>query len=725
MEIQESNSLKHFRKNIEACVDKILSHHSEFDECSELSKSEIDNIINNIMKSKEITSLKQKYVEDYEWSGMGKRNFIVNFDKPDTYDETKFENLCCHLNQNKSADIKSRALKTLLKYSTLDLIDKWPKISKILKDCLMSRNKDIFNCSFKLHIKLSSHPETINDASINLTKTLTTIFQTRKCQSTYADGIDLKNPLQEHILKMTNLLLNNLRNMNKNLNNTREKNIECLINSFLELMNLRMHTEKNSSINFLHYVATLDIKAKWLEQILCNVVHRNIVLYFCTKNPTFVSYILTELISAINSSESESHFKISKLEIKEDMINIAKLSHCSFVLSYLLSYKRGHNLFPIDIKPSDKPISAYALTAIIIKAINNMCNLSKQKRDVIIDAIKILLIKNRHFLNSRDITYALVRPFQIHLFEKQKLIEVARRNVHVLHIVNEILKTKDGFLIIFGFTNDTQSKMYRRIKDSQYIRSVSLSEPVVISNYIEKYTKQHHCSYSASERDYASIGKIIVEYTSNTIRHYINKSKTLSTMEESICELLECCCNIYKCHAHAKILVNSRKLIPATMHLYSRLIEHDLLTNTMNPVLKFLITVGETISGLEYLKEDPELLYILCKNYFCIPNGSLWSGRQFTNFFINLANTVPGSRAVLECNRQLITPYLNRIWKADEDELSFVSGTDRVVEKAIFEFIKIIFTLTFSLNCKYLYNNGQFTVWSFIVNYTHIQNKKS
>ncbi|GLV35386.1 hypothetical protein CBL_01464 [Carabus blaptoides fortunei] len=135
------------------------------------------------------------------------------------------------------------------------------------------------------------------------------------------------------------------------------------------------------------------------------------------------------------------------------------------------------------------------------------------------------------------------------------------------------------------------------------------------------------------------------------------------------------------------------------MHLYSRLIEHDLLTNSMNPVLKFLIRVGETISGLEYLKEDPELLYIMCKNYFCIPNSSLWSDREFTNCFINFANTIPGSKAILECNRQLITPYLNRIWKADEDELSFLSGSDRAVEETVFDFMKIIFTLTFSLNC--------------------------
>lgn len=707
MEIHEAVFIKNLKKSLEVSIAEILNKYPEITDDSDLSESEVEHFVAKIKKSEEIKMITQKFCDYHEYSDLGKHNInlIEHLGKSDLYDEQKLENLVFQFNQNKSADSRLNALEIVLRYPVLDLVDqsKWPKLSKILRECLLTRNKDIFLAGLKIHLKLSSNSQTIIDATANILKTLMIIFQSRKIYG-HVQGIDFRMPLQDQIAKMVNLLLANFRIIFKNYTNYntgREKLIESLINNFLDLAIIHSFYDRTDYIHFMYYVFVLDPKAKWFKQLMHTLHYRKIVISFCFKNTAFLKYIVKEFLHNI-SVENECCTKKSwKTEISLDIIKFAAMHHCCNILSIILSYKWGHRLFPVEVKTTETTITVHSLITTIIHAIHSLSSLTKQKlkRDLLCETLVTILTKNRHFLYIKDICSPLIRPMKVH--ERQRLLEIARRNAHILRIINAIANTQDGFFIIFGFIPENHRTARRRHhKHNQYIRSISLQEPLVISTFIEKYQRHAH---SANDQPYErmSLGKIICEFTANLLRYQINTSADTLFIDEIVFLLLECCCNIHALHSHVMSLLNSYKLLNAALLYYKLLINRNLLTNAMNPLLKFFVIICGTRSGADcILKEDTEVMYILCKHYFFILNENLSTQGCFSMFFINSASTVPGCIAIAECKRQIVTPLLNRIWRIEEDEILFLSGSDRLVEEEIFRYMKFIFILQFNFNCK-------------------------
>lgn len=685
-ETEEHSVPKSIRKSIERTVDLLIDNHDAFQ--ANPFVISVDSIVENIIQSEEM----QIMIANFQREKMekSKRGEVISFESED---EVKY-----------GIEYPGKDLELLSQTDPLhSIIDQktWNQEAKVLRDQLLSKNNDVFLNSYKKHIMLITHPQTLNEGISNVIHA-TKLYFARASKQNVSNNfrISLRIGSHKNILKVVSLLIQALKFTSRNY---KQSTVETIIVQLLELINFGNGRRKVERINVLNYFSILDPTAEWFKDLSYNTFNRNIILNYLLKNPSLLEYFVGEismnktLARNLDLDHTVKNFVFDdKSEILTIILRAATFSHSLHIVGEILCYNYSHKLPAVKLKSSDAPGSEFTLINIFLEVTLTFLEipLQKLKSCVIIEILKKILIRHPYLFNfTEPRLLRILEPFNIDK-SKQLAHETAVNVMYIYEICRDISKQDNGLSVLFNFNLCFTSQEKTKMK---YKRFNVIDGPQNVNVTLNKIIRQ----YQMKDNDSQCLVDILCNFATTFLRHYMNNNKKYD-MDESLPQnILNNIHQILTSEDHILNWYKCGKLLICVKNLYKFLFDQVLYDKILFYLEKILYSTCTVSNAMKVFDNDQDILFLFGSNYLESDNCKFWDEVHFYDFLLNMIENMYGCEAVFKRIKLIVNPNLYEIWNLMENQTVFISGSDRLTYAAISKFLQMILTFSFSLKCKY------------------------
>ncbi|XP_022517701.2 protein broad-minded [Astyanax mexicanus] len=295
------------------------------------------------------------------------------------------------LDPSRPIEVRWEALQSLCCAPPSDVLscESWTGLRRNLSAALADPDPDLSDKVLRFFAKtFSSSPLNVTrEIYTSLVESLESDFMYHKIGfSTESAGVDVNRPDIARLLKQMRLMNDFQKEVTTFWIRHPEKYMEEIIESTLTLLSL--HPEhgignhgSEKSLDPVHFVSLLDIKATWFTKWMHGYYSRTVVLRLLERK--YKSVIVMAVQQCIYYFESYDPVREETLEITHAMehqqidssqrsfysakeLEYAFFVHSLCVLGRLLMYTNGRKLFPIKVRKRRDPVSLTDLVVILI-----------------------------------------------------------------------------------------------------------------------------------------------------------------------------------------------------------------------------------------------------------------------------------------------------------------------------------------------------------------------
>ncbi|KAF2905643.1 hypothetical protein ILUMI_00533 [Ignelater luminosus] len=604
-----------------------------------------DELMNNLDLKKLEEDICEKYNEPVEsievkfsseteelWASLNASDF-------DDYDK-----ISQNLNNNKSTSTQLKTLDKLLSAYIIDTKQKsWMVLSRNLQQCLLSANDEVFKRSLRIHYKIISTPTASSEGYLNLIQALILMFNSDIFKNSQVINESIR--YHRRTINILKLVLRTQKFLLKNWLHTKQKIIEEVLITFIYMLNYSMGNEHE--LGALDFLSMLDSEAQWFRKFCYGLQTRNIILSCLKKTPNIIKYFINTFLNYLDDS----------LEDSKNHRQFVNFSHSAYFLSEFLTHRQAVAVFPIKVKMFQEAITYEYFVFNAITKINDWD--ASSRKTIVVRFLQRLFVNNCNLILNSEIQKKLFEPFNLKGIDKKKLYSTVEKNIHVLHIMNDISKSHCGKFVLYNLTDFKKlEKKNKRIGSTNDL-------------------------FSHKEKN-NSVIQIIVNVTIACVRHFVNKSESQHYVNNVIFELINCCKSLFNSSPRTFSFVNTNKLIIALRDFYKTLLNHNF--NNVDYKLQIAsclcFFIESDSSALKILESETEFLHDIITTV--LMNGSKPHGSEnkllCSKLILSIAEHKEGTNIITNNHDVLIKELLMRIWSAENDEKGFMLSVNTDVE---------------------------------------------
>ncbi|PNF39806.1 hypothetical protein B7P43_G03500 [Cryptotermes secundus] len=538
---------------------------------------------------------------------------------------------------------------------------------------------------------------------------------TSNCSSlpNFKNGIDVSDPIHGHVIQISHLILEAVKEMPKNWLRYGERRVEDIVGVFVNL--LAMHTD-DSRFNLpkdilfpFHILSVLDPKAKWCTQWLHAAFGQHLFLNTLSQNMALVTFLVEEILSYLETYQNGHPGDMPENIIPGCIVKYATFTHTLSVLSQVVCFEKGRQFFPVVTKTTSELVSLEVMLVRMIMFLNSgssykstVC-MTPSGFEVILAFVKKLLQIGEEI--NENLMKTIIEPIKYRSMQPMKCNNIP---CHTMKILLHLASSSTKISCLLG------SRQKHKLSISKLNRNQNTTNTSAVGM---RKTRQMNISlerqFSARSVRIPSIGNTDVSSPAKLIEHIttiLMKHQDLSNVDELL-SLVEMCGKLFRIHEGLSMLdaMNSQ-LISAVIVLYKQLSseiessrycsahEYPLKIKAGNPphavymsLVSFLTEVASTPCGLYALAQEDSVLQDLLTTLFqysYVP----WEHPAFRHVVSLITAVWQGASVLAEESYRILTRPLCNLWSEFEDPLALMSGSERKQIEATQHFINVIYT---------------------------------
>ncbi|XP_049938501.1 protein broad-minded-like isoform X3 [Schistocerca serialis cubense] len=347
-----------------------------------------------------------------------------------------FESLCRKTSPHKSFFVRIHALRELLSVNLPDSIsfESWPTLQSNLQHSLSQKSQEEFTLSLKVHARIMSSPSLafVKECYINLVESLRLYYIDAAIGTTpsFVQGLNFSNPVHNKLIKLVHFILAMSNEMPKSWARFKNNWIEEIINAFMILITMHIHTTTGDALIYpFHVIAALDPRAIWCFHWLHGTLGRNIFFSFQSKVSAFLKFVSGSILQYLKHPTYSCHSTDFNNKLTSSAIKEGIFIHSVSILGIMACYKRGDS-FILDYFSEQTGVVPlqHILIALITSLNAHSCSIPLKK--VITETvIKIFHNRGDKYINESTVR-CLLEPLKTLNCETTMLPENTIRILH-------------------------------------------------------------------------------------------------------------------------------------------------------------------------------------------------------------------------------------------------------------------------------------------------------
>ncbi|XP_047121782.1 protein broad-minded-like isoform X1 [Schistocerca piceifrons] len=347
-----------------------------------------------------------------------------------------FESLCRKTSPHKSFFVRIHALRELLSVNLPDSIsfESWPTLQSNLQHSLSQKSQEEFALSLKVHARIMSSPSLafVKECYINLVESLRLYYIDAAIGTnpSFVQGLNFSNPVHNKLIKLVHFILAMSNEMPKSWARFKNSWIEEIINAFMILITMHIHTTTGDALIYpFHVIAALDPRAIWCFHWLHGTLGRNIFFSFQSKVSAFLKFVSGSILQYLKHPTYSCHSTDFNNKLTSSAIKEGIFIHSVSILGIMACYKRGDS-FILDYFSEQTGVVPlqHILIALITSLNAHSCSIPLKK--VITETvIKIFHNRGDKYINESTVR-CLLEPLKTLNCETTMLPENTIRILH-------------------------------------------------------------------------------------------------------------------------------------------------------------------------------------------------------------------------------------------------------------------------------------------------------
>lgn len=598
------SNLTHFVQNtIKEKLDDIVS--AEVDNAGEITpqtwKIVVHNITKSVKASPAMTSLLQN-IQGALYSSV--ENVMTNIESESVFNSPKAQSILhrpitdevkcqgnCNMVQceqlsidtskHRPLKVRRQALKILLQsvMSEVTANVNWVQIRCNIRENLCEKDNEVFSLSLKVHAKLlqSSSQACIKEGFINLVEGMYLYYVDTSNSSSlpnFKNGIDVSDPIHCHVIQISHLIHEAVKEMPKNWLRYGERRVEEIVGVFVNL--LAMHTD-NSRFNLpkdilfpYNILSVLDPKAKWCKQWLHAAFGQHLFLNTLSQNLTLVTFLVEEILSYLETYRNAHPEDMTENIIPGHIVKYATFTNTLSVLSQVVCFEKGRQFFPGVTKTTSELVSIEAMLVRMIMFLNLGSNykgtvcMTPSGCEVILEFIKKLLQIGEEI--NENLMKTIIEPIKYRSMQSMKCNNIP---CHTIEILLHLASSNTRISCLLG------SRQKHKLSVSKLNKNQNTTNTSAVGmRKNRQMTISLERQFSATSTRIPSIGNTDVSSPAKLIEHItaiLLRHQDLSNVNVLL-SLVEICGRLFSIHEGLSMLdaMNSQ-LISAVIILYKQL----------------------------------------------------------------------------------------------------------------------------------------------------------
>jgi hypothetical protein len=577
---------------------------AEVDKAGEITPQTWKIVAHNVMKSvkasPEMVSLLQNIKCTLQSSV---ENVMTNIENKSVFDTPKAQSVShrpvtdevtCHENCNvvpceqlaadtskhRPLKVRKQALSILLQsvMSEVTANVNWPQIRCNIRESLCEKNNEVFSLSLKVHAKLmqSSSHSCIKEGFINLVEGMYLHYfdtSNSNLHPNFKNGIDVRDPIHCHLIQISNLILEAVKEMPKNWLRYGERRVEEIVGVFVNLLAMHTYDSRfNLSKDILypfHILSILDPKAKWCTQWLHAGFGQHLFLNRLAQNLALVTFLVEEILSYLETYKNGHPEDIAKNILPGCSVKYATFTHTLSVLGQVVCFEKGRQFFPVVTKTTSELVSLEVMLVRMVIFLNLGSNyrgtvcMPPSGCEIIVEFIKKLLQNGDEI--DENLMKAIIEPLKYRSMQPMKCNNIRHTVDILLHLASS--NTRISCLLGSRQKHKLSISKLNRKQNTTNMSAAGMRKNRQMSISLERELSARSIQIpSSGNTDVSSPAKVIEHTTTILLKH-----QDLSNVDVLL-SLLEICGKLFAIHEGLSMLdaVNSQ-LISAAVILYKQL----------------------------------------------------------------------------------------------------------------------------------------------------------
>jgi hypothetical protein len=492
----------------------------------------------------------------------------------------QYEQLANDTSKHKPIKIRRQALNILLQsvISEITANVNWPQMRCNIRESLCEHDNEVFSLSVKVHAKLmqSSSQACIKEGFINLVEGMYLHYfdtSNSNLHPNFKHGIDVSYPIHCHLIEISKLILEAVKEMPRNWLRYGERRVEEIVGAFVNL--LAMHTF-DSRFNLpkdilypFHILSVLDPKAKWCTQWLHAAFGRHLFVNTLGQNLALVTFLVEEILSYLETHQNCHPGDITENIIPGPAVKYATFTHTLSVLGQVVCFGKGRQFFPVVTKTTFELVSLEVILVRMVIFLNLGSNykgtvyMPSSASEIILKFIKKLLQTGEEI--SENLMKTIIEPINYRCMQPMTCSNVPH---HTVDILLHLASSNNRIFCLL------RSKQKHKVSISKLSRNQNTTTMSAAGMRKNKQMTMSEREFSARSIQIPNSGSINVSCPAKVIEHattVLLRHQDLSNVDVLL-SLLKICGKLFRIHEGLSMLdaVHSQ-LISAAVILYKQL----------------------------------------------------------------------------------------------------------------------------------------------------------